>query len=113
MVRQPGSFRQIQAALKDMPDRIWTLVCYDIRDPKRLRRVARLMEGYGAREQFSVFRCHLMPADTHRLRQELAQHMESEDSVLFVPLCGSCSAKIHYLGKGPLEHQTPSRLTIL
>ncbi|MDR0535374.1 MAG: CRISPR-associated endonuclease Cas2, partial [Puniceicoccales bacterium] len=30
------------------------LVCYDIANPKRLRRVARLLEGFGTRLQYSV-----------------------------------------------------------
>lgn len=35
------------------------LVSYDIADPKRLRRVCRLLEAAGAREQFSVFLCNM------------------------------------------------------
>jgi CRISPR-associated protein Cas2 len=37
------------------------LVAYDISSPKRLRRVARLMESYGTRVQRSVFECRLSP----------------------------------------------------
>jgi CRISPR-associated endonuclease Cas2 len=33
----------------------WWLVCYDVRDPERLRRAAKHMEGYGERMQYSVF----------------------------------------------------------
>jgi len=95
-----------------MPECTWTLVCYDIRDPKRLRRVAKLMEGYGSREQFSVFRCHLTPGTTHLLRQELAQTMEKEDSVLFVPLCDKCAGKVHYLGDPKAWETDPNRVWI-
>lgn len=35
------------------------LVSYDIADPKRLRRVCRLLEGAGTREQYSVFLCNM------------------------------------------------------
>lgn len=35
------------------------LVAYDIRDPKRLRQVAKIMEGFGIRMQYSVFVCDL------------------------------------------------------
>ncbi|MCZ7641240.1 MAG: CRISPR-associated endonuclease Cas2 [Verrucomicrobia bacterium] len=36
-----------------------TLVAYDICDPRRLVRVARVCEDYGVRVQYSVFECHL------------------------------------------------------
>lgn len=35
------------------------IVSYDIADPKRLRKVCRVLEGSGVREQFSVFICNL------------------------------------------------------
>ena len=35
------------------------IVVYDIRDPKRWRRVFRLMNGYGEWLQLSVFQCRL------------------------------------------------------
>ncbi len=35
------------------------LVTYDVADPKRLRRVCRLLEASGTREQYSVFICNL------------------------------------------------------
>jgi len=36
-----------------------TLVAYDISEPKRLVRVARVCEDYGVRVQYSVFECRL------------------------------------------------------
>lgn len=79
-------------------DKTWTIVCYDIRDAKRLRRIAKHMEGYGERLQFSIFRCHLSGVDTQRLRHEMAELMDGEDSVAFLPLCACCSGKVHFLG---------------
>jgi CRISPR-associated protein Cas2 len=35
------------------------IVCYDIRDPKRWRRVFKVMNGYGEWLQLSVFQCRL------------------------------------------------------
>src|SRR5437868_2121575 len=46
----------------------WWLVSYDVRDPKRLRKAAKHMEGYGERIQYSVFRCWLNPRGMERLR---------------------------------------------
>lgn len=71
--------------------RHWYLVCYDIRDPKRLRRVAKVLEGHGERIQYSVFRCWLSASGLERLRWELTEHwVEQEDEVLFIPLCSQC-----------------------
>ena len=69
----------------------WYLVCYDIRDPKRLRRVANILEGHGERIQYSVFRCWLSPSALERLRWELTDGcVTEEDDVLFIPLCSRC-----------------------
>lgn len=35
------------------------IVAYDIRDPKRWRRIFRLMKGYGEWMQLSVFQCRM------------------------------------------------------
>jgi CRISPR-associated protein Cas2 len=67
--------------------RVTYLVCYDIRNDRRLRRVAGICEGYGLRVQFSVFECDLSLAKRTQLEQELKAEMNlSEDQVLFVSL---------------------------
>ena len=38
---------------------MYFLISYDIADPRRLRRVCRILESAGTREQFSVFLCNL------------------------------------------------------
>ena len=72
----------------------WWLVCYDVRDPERLRRAAKHMEGYGERMQYSVFRCWLTRLEMERLRWELTGLLSPEDDVLLIPLCGACVAGI-------------------
>lgn len=47
------------------------LVCYDIADPARLRKIERLIAGYGYRLQASVFFCRLSPLLLARMKQEL------------------------------------------
>jgi CRISPR-associated protein Cas2 len=68
----------------------WWLVCYDVRDPDRLRKTAKLLEGYGERIQYSVFRCFLTIREREKLRWELTSLLKSEDDVLFIPVCGDC-----------------------
>jgi CRISPR-associated protein Cas2 len=68
----------------------WWLICYDVRDAKRLRKAAKLMEGYGERMQYSVFRCWLHPRAMEQLRWKMTEVLKPEDDVLFIPLCSSC-----------------------
>lgn len=63
------------------------LVCYDISDEKRLRKVFKTMRGYGDHLQYSIFECQLTPSDLVRLRAELREIIQhNEDQVLFVDL---------------------------
>jgi CRISPR-associated protein Cas2 len=63
------------------------LICYDICDEKRLRKVFQIMRGYGDHLQFSVFECQLTPSDLLRCRADLAAVIHhKEDQVLFVNL---------------------------
>lgn len=63
------------------------LVSYDISHPRRLRRVARVLEGFGYRVQLSVFQCPLDDLHLESLKAELAPEINSdEDQVLIVCL---------------------------
>jgi CRISPR-associated protein Cas2 len=76
------------------------LVCYDISDPKRLRKVATACEDFGYRKQFSVFLVRVSATDLVRLRSRLYDIIDlSADQVLFIPVCGKCVAQIEALGR--------------
>ncbi len=76
------------------------LVCYDISDPKRLRKVARACEDFGYRKQFSVFLCRLSTTDMVRLRNRLYDLIDLEqDQVLLIPACGRCLGAMEALGR--------------
>ncbi|MEZ5402732.1 MAG: CRISPR-associated endonuclease Cas2 [Bryobacteraceae bacterium] len=63
------------------------LVCYDICDEKRLRKVFQVMRGYGDHLQYSVFECQLTAMDLALLRAALNSIIHhTEDQVLFVNL---------------------------
>jgi CRISPR-associated protein Cas2 len=63
------------------------LVCYDIANDKRLRRVFKVCKNWGTHLQFSVFECDLNPAEKIRFERELAAEInQREDQVLFVNL---------------------------
>jgi CRISPR-associated protein Cas2 len=75
----------------------WWLVCYDVRDPDRLRKAAKHLEGYGRRMQYSVFRCWMTPRQEQQLRWELTGVLTAEDDVLLIPLCGACVSGVQTL----------------
>ena len=63
------------------------IVTYDISDGKRLRKIFKIMRGFGDHLQYSVFECQLTPTDLVRLRAALAAVIHhTEDQVLFVDL---------------------------
>lgn len=63
------------------------LIAYDIAEPRRLRRVCKVMEAYGERLQYSVFLCDLSPLEKSRWRTEIHDELEySEDSVVVIDM---------------------------
>ncbi len=63
------------------------LVCYDISDDKRLRRVFKICKNYGDHLQFSIFECDLSAREKAQMEQELdAILSKADDQVLFVSL---------------------------
>ena len=63
------------------------LVCYDIRDDKRLRKVFRTMRDFGDHLQYSIFECQFTPIDLARCRQTLGEIINHANAqVLFIDL---------------------------
>jgi len=84
------------------------LLCYDVKNAKRLRRVAKIMEGTGYRVQKSVFEAFLNPNDLRKLMERLtmALHIE-KDSVRVYRLCESCNREIKIIGAGEQVESLP------
>jgi CRISPR-associated protein Cas2 len=68
----------------------WYLVAYDIRSPSRWRKAYKLLEGYGDKLQYSIFRCWLSHRGREKLRWELEKILTAEDDLLFVRLSHQC-----------------------
>ncbi len=63
------------------------LVCYDIANDRRLRKVFKVCKNHGTHLQFSVFECDLNPRELVQLQRELKSLIkQDEDQVLFVSL---------------------------
>jgi CRISPR-associated protein Cas2 len=95
-------------------NRIRYLVSYDICDPKRLRRVARTLEGFGVRLQYSVFECPLDGTRLAQLKAELQALLNhEEDQILFVSLGPSASDASLVIDAMGLPYEKRSRVTIV
>ncbi len=63
------------------------LVCYDIRDDKRLRRTFKICKSFGTHLQFSVFECDLDASELAEMSAQLREVLSLEhDQVLFIRL---------------------------
>ncbi len=79
------------------------LVCYDITNPKRLRRTAKILEDFGLRVQKSFFQCEMEPGRMERLRDLVLAVVDSKKDYFFIyPLCEDCSRKALTDGTGTL-----------
>jgi CRISPR-associated protein Cas2 len=67
------------------PEQLW-VIAYDCPSNKRRRKLAKVLEGYGERLQWSVFECRLQPHQLRRLRQLLACIATADDSVRIWPV---------------------------
>jgi CRISPR-associated protein Cas2 len=84
-----------------MDERLY-VVTYDIADPKRWRRVFRLMHGYGDWLQLSVFQCRLTRrrhVELEAALKELIHH--KEDHVLLFELgqADQVTLRVNSLGR--------------
>ena len=69
-------------------------------NPRRLVKVAKLMEQFGERVQNSVFEAWLTPEELRRLMDRLQARIDpQEDSVRIYYLCSACREKTRHLGK--------------
>lgn len=88
-------------------EEIFYIVTYDIPDDRRRTRVAKILEDYGDRVQYSVFELLLDgPQRLASLRRRLLKTINPEaDSVRIYFLCASCRPRAEIMGLGiPTEN---------
>ncbi len=80
---------------------MFVVIAYDIPDNKRRTKVMKLLEGYGAHVQESVFECDLRPRIYRQMRQRLHKMLElTADNVCVYHLCQTDIDRIEHLGIG-------------
>lgn len=76
------------------------IVCYDVSSPRRLARIARILERYGVRVQRSFFCCDLTVSELLRMKEALLPELDVlQDRLAFFPLCEKCFSQRLEAGK--------------
>lgn len=87
------------------------LVSYDVardeKGEKRLRHVAKILEDYGQRVQFSVFECLVQPSEWVTLKTKLLKAINPKyDSLRFYSLGANWERRVEHIGaKEPINPQ--------
>lgn len=78
------------------------IVAYDISEPKRWRRIFKLMKGYGEWVQLSVFQCRLTPkqhAELIALLDGIIHHTEDHIILMDLGVADNVNPRVVSLGK--------------
>jgi len=87
------------------------LLCYDVRDERRLRRTIAVAEAWGERIQYSVFVCDLTDVERARLEGALRDVIDvTVDRALLIdlgPTHGGSAGRFHWISR-PEQLYDPS-----
>ncbi len=87
-----------------MVTELFIIVAYDIASDKRRQKVAKILENYGERVNYSVFECMLHRTKAETMKQELYKTIkEGKDTILLYYLCKHCVNQRSFL-KGKTEN---------
>ena len=77
------------------------IVAYDIADPRRLNRIAKVIKDYGIRVQKSIFEVEVDDRRFEEMKARVEEVIEqSEDGVKYFPLCEKCAGTVEIIGQG-------------
>jgi CRISPR-associated protein Cas2 len=77
------------------------IVAYDIADPRRLAKIAKIMKDYGNRVQKSIFEVSARGGIFNELRRRVEGIIvPEEDGVKYFPVCEKCSGTVEIIGQG-------------
>ncbi|MCS7081301.1 MAG: CRISPR-associated endonuclease Cas2 [Chloracidobacterium sp.] len=91
----------------------WYLVSYDVRDPKRWRKIYERVKGQAERVQYSVFRFYATRTELEAFRYDIACLTAREDDLLVVHLCPSCARRVVDTSTEGTWDETRKRIEIL
>ena len=80
---------------------MFVLIAYDISDPKRLNKIAKIMKGYGVRVQKSIFEAFVDKNALKKMKREIELVINfDQDTVRYYRFCKTCAGTVEYLGSG-------------
>jgi CRISPR-associated protein Cas2 len=90
------------------------VISYDITNDRRCTKIARTLEGFGQRVQYSVFECDLTDRQYEVLRRKLLKRLAAQegDSLRVYRLCKTCVQGIALYGAGPPVEQSVDVLVV-
>lgn len=86
------------------------LVSYDIENDRRRTKIHKVLKGYGAAVQYSVFECFVSDEDYGGMRSRLRKLMDPKhpmDSIRYYHLCRGCVEKVDVDGNRPFVIESP------
>ena len=82
---------------------MFVVVVYDIKDDRRRSRVAKTVEDYGTRVQYSVFECNMDEKILDNMNNTLASVIDdTNDKIRVYRLCKNCLNSVQLLGSGDI-----------
>lgn len=85
-------------------DKSLYVICYDIPDDKRRNRLHKMLSGYGAWRQFSVFECYLTRKQHLELQRRIGKQIKPDtDHIRLYQICEACEQRIEAIGGPPPE----------
>lgn len=97
-----------------MSDSIRYIICYDIADSPRRNRVARCLDDYGGRVQYSVFEAILDHTLLGNLVMELRALVDpARDRLLIYPICSACRRRAIFMGMADVETRPGEEITFI
>ncbi len=94
-----------------MSARLW-LITYDVADPKRWRRIYKMLLRRGAWQQLSVFLCRLTPVAAAKLEADLAERIKPEADRLMMIDLGADVSTDRIRRHGPIAPLPIARLRL-
>ena len=76
------------------------IISYDIENDRIRRKIAKVLENYGKRVQYSVFECNLTSNHFEKLYAKISVLMQEEEkgSIRIYNICRSCEKRIVVIG---------------
>lgn len=79
------------------------MMCYDVCDPSRLKKTAKVLESYGIRVQKSFFQAEISEKYLKEIKEKLDDILiYTEDSFYVYPLCKKCLDQVISIGTGDI-----------